>query len=143
TILPNSFVVALTPQITRIHVQRGFVIPQVPSDVRAVKHLLNELTRVNKRILEIQNESMRLANTRGQIIHRIEAIMQEFNWDEESCTAVRSRLNPVRIEGNIEKQIPSQDLLAEVLGIFEKLLDTQPKKKNENDESQEVRIDIE
>ncbi len=143
TILPNSFVVALRPQITRIHVQQGFAIPQVPSDVRAVKYLLNELTKVNKRISEIQDESMRLANTRGQIIHRIEAIMQEFDWDEESCAAVRSRLNPVRIEGNIGKQIPSKDLLAEVLTIFERLLDTHPKKMKDDNDSQEVPLDIE
>ena len=143
TILPNSFVVALKPQVTRIHVQHGFVIPQVPSDVRAVKLLLKELTKVNKRISGIQDENMRLANTRGQIIRKIEAIMQEYNWDEESCRAVRSRLNPIRIEGNIDKQIPSKDLLEEVLAIFENLLGAHQKKKKQNDKSQEVPIDIE
>ena len=143
TILPNSFVVHLMPQVARVKMPLGFAVPQVRSDVRAVRQLLQELTKVNKRITEMQNESMKLAHIRGQIIHRVEAIMQEYAWDEESCRAVRSRLNPVRIEGSLDKQKSPKDLLDEVLAIFEKLLGAHVKPENVEDTDEEVTIDIE
>ncbi|MHA2425641.1 MAG: ArsR/SmtB family transcription factor [Candidatus Thorarchaeota archaeon] len=140
TILPNSFVVQLNPQVTRIKVQHGYVVPQVRSDVRVVRQLLRELTKVNKRISVIHNESMELAHIRGQIIQRVETIMQEYQWDEKSCRAVRSRLNPVRIVGSLDKQKSAKTLMDEVLGIFEKLLGAH---KKPIDEEEEVTIDIE
>ncbi len=140
TILPNSFIVQMMPQVTRIKVHHGFVFPTERSDVRAVKQLLRELTKVNKRISEIQDESMELAHIRGQIIQRVEVIMQKYNWDEESCRAVRSRLNPIRIEGSLHKQKSPQDLMEEALDIFERLLGSPRKQK---DDDQEVTLDIE
>ncbi|MCK5150205.1 MAG: helix-turn-helix domain-containing protein [Candidatus Thorarchaeota archaeon] len=143
TILPNSFVVHLMPHVARVQMSHGYVIPKVRSDVRAVRQLLKELTKVNQRVSEIQSESMKLANIRGQIIQRVELIMQEYKWDAESCRAVRSRLNPVRIEGSLDKQKAPKDLMEEVLAIFEKLLGAHVKPVNVEDNDEEVTIDIE
>ncbi len=97
TILPNSFLIRVTrPPSSRE--RQGEVTVDARPDVRAVKALLRELEQVDRRIEELDRERVRLAEVRGEIIRRIEAVMRACRWDAESCMRVRSLIDPARVE---------------------------------------------
>ncbi|MHA1904313.1 MAG: ArsR/SmtB family transcription factor [Candidatus Thorarchaeota archaeon] len=150
TILPNTFVVRMTQRGGRraIAMPPGFKIPEVPADVRAVKRLLDELTKVNKKLVSIDDERMRYVSLRGQIIQRIESIMEEQNWDQQSCQRVRALLNPVRTDGTSMTDEGSAlwaESLKEALELFENLFKLrghpQPRKKDKDEKEIEVQFD--
>ncbi len=116
TILPDVFTVRLTRRGTAGHIliPKGFIIPEARPDVTAVKSLLIELGKVNKRINEIDEERLRFASLRGQIIRKIEGIMDQCNWDDKSCQRVRSLINPVKHQ-EADSESDSRDFWAETM----------------------------
>jgi predicted transcriptional regulator len=147
TILPDAFVVRLTKhgQTERLIVPQGFMIPEARPDVTAVRRLLRELGKVNKRLTAIDQERMRFSSLRGQIIRQIETIMDEAHWDEESCQKVRSLLDPVRQQ--MDESVESDawtNTVQEALRLFERMFSVRhprPKKTSEDDE--EFELDLE
>lgn len=151
TILPNVFTVRFTRRIGpgRILVPKGFIIPEARPDVAAVRRLLRELGKVNNRLSDIDKERIRFASLRGQIIQRIEEIMDQAEWDEESCQKVRSLIDPIRQETHPE--LHSQDIWTETVNqtirLFESLFQghgqTQAEKKPEKKEEEEFEVNPE
>jgi len=153
TILPDVFTVRLTrrERSGRILVPKGFIIPEARPDVTAVKRLLRELGKVNKRLLEIDEERMRFASLRGQIIRKIEEIMNQSEWDDESCQKVRALIDPIRQQESDTHEDP-HDIWAETvkqtIRLFENLFSTprhiltkkSQKDTEENDEDEEFVI---
>jgi predicted transcriptional regulator len=125
TILPNVFTVHFTSRggSGRILIPKGFIIPEARPDVAAVKRLLNELGKVNQRLLSIEEERIRFASLRGKIINKIEEIMHQSEWDEETCQKVRALINPIKHETHVESQ--STDIWTETVNqtirLFERL----------------------
>ena len=149
TILPDAFVVRLTRhgQKGRLVIPQGFVIPEARPDVSAVRRLLRELGKVNKRLTAIDQERMRFTSLRGQIIRQIESIMDEAQWDEESCQKVRSLLDPVRqqMDETVETDAWT-NTVQEALKLFERMFSGHPglkKKKPSQEEDQEFVVDLE
>jgi predicted transcriptional regulator len=151
TILPGSFAVRIISHDRtgqRLIVPRGFIIPEARPDVAAVKKLLRELGKVNRRLESIDEERMRFASVRSRIIQQIEAIMEHAQWDEESCQKVRSLINPIRHQVDESVQ-DSEDAWAstvrEALKLFERMLTTRPRVSEEPDseEDEDIVIDIE
>ncbi len=131
TILPNSFVVRITrtgPTGT-LTIPQGFSVSQLSPDEKAVRSLLKQLRLVNRKLSELDNERLRFANLRGHIIKRIEEIMEERDWDNESCQYVRSLINPVKSDLKDDKD-ESPDPLKVVLSVFEDMF----KDRKENEE---------
>jgi hypothetical protein len=94
--------------------------------------LLQELEKVNQQLDKLEEKSMNLARQRGLIIRKIEEIMNECDWDDESCQLVRRHINPVIMDEE-GTQEPSME---KVLDIFEKRF-------SETDEDdQEVHIEF-
>ncbi|MGY5859606.1 MAG: helix-turn-helix domain-containing protein, partial [Candidatus Thorarchaeota archaeon] len=77
TILPDVFTVRLTRRggTGRILIPKGFIIPEARPDVTAVRRLLSELGKVNKRLVNLDEERLRFSSLRGKIITKIEEIM--------------------------------------------------------------------
>jgi predicted transcriptional regulator len=129
TILPNSFIVRLIRRSpSGVLVPQGFIIPEARQDVAAVRHLLNELGKVNKRLADLDEERMRFASVRGQIIKQIESIMQQCSWDEESCQEVRKLLDPMRQTATtVEEEEPEiwASAVKEAISLFEKFFESQ------------------
>ncbi|TFG29869.1 ArsR family transcriptional regulator [Candidatus Thorarchaeota archaeon] len=129
SIQPDVFFIRFTRRggTSRIIIPKGFVIPDARPDVTAIRRLLNELGKVNHRLLKIDEERMRFASLRGQIIRRIEDIMNQCNWDEESCQKVRNLINPVR-QSSSENDDETINLWTETvqqtLRLFESLFDS-------------------
>ena len=127
TILPDTFVVRMT-RIGGSHllaIPRGFIIPKASPDVEAVRALLNELDRVNQRFKAIDEERARFAALRGRIIHQIEEIMTDCEWDNESCQRVRGLLDPVYAQQSDESSKDENewvDSLEEAMLLLERLL---------------------
>jgi predicted transcriptional regulator len=125
TILPNAFVVRLTRSSSGgIIIPRGFIIPEARQDVAAVRRLLTELGRVNKRLADLDEERMRFASVRGQIINQIELIMSKCSWDEKSCQEVRFLLDPIKQSAtSIDDDQPDvwASTVKRTLKLFEKL----------------------
>lgn len=98
TILPDAFVVRLTRREATGHtaIPRGFAIPEARPDEAAVRELLRELGRVNRKLFQLDEERMRFTSLRSRIIRKIEEILDYCSWDEESCKRVRTLLDPVR-----------------------------------------------
>jgi len=126
TILPNAFVMRLTqrhhPSARASHpnvVTRG-----ADSDVKAVRRLLGELDKTDKQLGAIDEERMRFTSVRADIMRRIEGIMNECKWDQESCQRVRTLIDPVRIGVSVET-MAGKDLwsesINEALNLFEKM----------------------
>ncbi|MHA1216631.1 MAG: ArsR/SmtB family transcription factor [Candidatus Thorarchaeota archaeon] len=126
TILPNSFMIRVTrarPETTEPAARA--VRPR--ADVRAVKALLTELSRINERIARLDEERVRLAEVRGQIIRQIEAIMRACDWDDESCMRVRSLIDPARVELGADPVTGLDawsETVREVLRLFEEFFKT-------------------
>ena len=127
TILPDTFVVRMT-RIGSSHllaIPQGFIIPKASPDVEAVRALLNELDRVNQRLKTIDEERARFASLRGRIIHRIEEIMVDCEWDNESCQRVRGLLDPVyaqQSDESLKDENEWVDSLEEAMLLLERLL---------------------
>jgi predicted transcriptional regulator len=148
TILPNVFTVRFTGRkgTGRILVPKGFIIPEARPDVTAVKRLLSELGKVNKRLLNIDEERIRFASLRGKIISKIEEIMDQEEWDEESCQKVRTLIDPIKQEGHLESH--SADIWTETVNqtirLFESLFQTRGqtmlRKKTEEKEEEEFEV---
>ncbi|TFG32000.1 ArsR family transcriptional regulator [Candidatus Thorarchaeota archaeon] len=142
SIQPDAFFVRFTRRggASRIIIPKGFVIPDARLDVTAIRRLLNELGKVNRRLLEIDEERMRFASLRGQIIRRIEDIMNQCDWDEESCQKVRSLIDPVRQQSS-ETTEETVDLWTETvkqtIKLFESLFDSHRVFISENSEEEE------
>lgn len=98
TILPNSFVIRLSPgQTASVQLARPSEVKKRESiDEQEIRHLLKELGRVNQRLSELDEERMKYASKRGQIIARIEEILSRCSLDSEACRELRSILNPVK-----------------------------------------------
>jgi predicted transcriptional regulator len=128
TILPNVFTVRFTKRAGsgRILIPKGFIIPEARPDVTAVRRLLSELGKVNKRLIDIDEERLRFASLRGKIITKIEEIMDQAKWDDESCQKVRRLIDPIRQESRPE--FDSSDIWTETvkqtIGLFESLFQT-------------------
>ncbi|MFW9931931.1 MAG: ArsR/SmtB family transcription factor [Candidatus Thorarchaeota archaeon] len=137
TILPNSFAVHLRPHETHITMIRSRIsIPKQRYDVRAVRVLLQEIEKINRQISALEERSMQLVNQRGQYIRKIEEIMEECEWDDESCKLVRQHISPVAVDDTESTRKP----LEKVLNTFEERLSNEEKEKND---SQEIQIDFE
>ncbi len=151
TILPDAFVVRLTRhgRTGRLIVPQGFVVPEARPDVAAVKKLLRELGKVNRRLSDLDEERMRFASLRGQIIRQIETIMDEAQWDEESCQKVRTLLDPVRqqMDESMEEEADAwTSTVQEALRLFERMFSGQRprlKKKTSDQEEEEFVVDLE
>ena len=149
TILPDAFVVRLTKhgQTGRLIVPQGFIIPEARPDVAAVRRLLRELGKVNKRLTAIDQERMRFTSLRGQIIRQIDTIMDEAKWDEESCQKVRTLLDPVRqqMDDPVEPDAWTTTV-QEALRLFERMFSARhpiPKKTSSPEEEEEFVVDLE
>jgi predicted transcriptional regulator len=149
TILPDAFVVRLIRRsASGVLVPQGFIIPEARQDVAAVRRLLNELGKVNRRLTELDEERMRFASVRGQIIKQIESIMQQCSWDEESCQEVRKLLDPIKQTATtIEEEQPEiwASAVKEAIQLFEKFFDsqisaTEEEEDESNDEDDELVI---
>ncbi len=140
TILPDVFTVRLTRRGTTgtILVPKGFIIPEARPDVTAVKNLLRELGKVNKRINDIDEERLRFASLRGKIIKKIEEIMDQCNWDDKSCQQVRSLINPVKHQ-EADSEGEAHDIWAETMKeavrLFESLFQGHQTQNIENKET--------
>lgn len=137
TILPNSFVIRLTqsvPQV-RLTIPRGFALPKISQDVKAVRLLLKELAKVNKKLNDLDDERLRFANLRGQIIQRIENIMTECSWDNKTCQKVRQLINPISTDERRAKEP-----LKKVLEAFEEHIIPE---RQDDETEREIRIEFE
>jgi len=150
TILPDAFVVRLRSHgRTGRHliVPQGFIIPEARPDVAAVKKLLRELGKVNRKLESLDDERMRFASLRSQIIHQIEAIMEHAEWDEESCQKVRSLIDPIRqqVDETVEAREDAwASTVQEALKLFEEMLTGRPpatRKKSESEDDEEIVLD--
>ncbi|MFX1482489.1 MAG: ArsR/SmtB family transcription factor [Promethearchaeota archaeon] len=150
TILPDAFVVRLTRhgQTSRFVIPQGFVVPEARPDVTAVRRLLSELGKVNKRLTDLDEERMRFAALRGRIIRQIESIMDEAQWDEESCQKVRSLLDPIRqqMDESFEEDTWTSTV-QEALRLFERMFSIHPqiqrKTFSDDDDEEEYEVDLE
>ena len=151
TILPDAFVVRLTSHGRtgrRFIVPQGFIIPEARPDVAAVRKLLRELGRVNRQLEQLEDERMRFASLRSQIIRQIEAIMEYARWDDETCQKVRSMIDPIRqqVDDSVEEREDAwASTVKEALKLFESMLSQHPKpsrKNKESDDEAEVVIDM-
>ncbi|MCK4568008.1 MAG: helix-turn-helix domain-containing protein [Candidatus Thorarchaeota archaeon] len=129
TILPDVFTVRLTrrEKTSRILVPKGFIIPEARPDVTAVKRLLSELGKVNKRLVNIDEERMRFTSLRGKIIRKIEEIMDQSAWDEESCQKVRALIDPIRQQTSDPQEDPRDiwtETVKQTIRLFESLFET-------------------
>jgi len=130
TILPNAFVMRVTHRQhpTTITARPRFFSRETDSDVKAVRRLLKELDKTHKQLGVIDEERMRLASVRADIIRHIEGVMNEWNWDQESSQRVRSLIDPVRdpvrmgipVETMTGKDLWSESM-REALNLFEKM----------------------
>jgi len=151
TILPDAFVVQLTSHGRtgrRLIVPQGFAIPEARPDVAAVKKLLRELGKVNKRLENLDEERMRFASIRGQIIRQIEAIMEYAEWDETSCQKVRSLIDPIRqqVDETVqEREDAWASTVKEALLLFESMLSERPHQSEDekSDEDNKIVVDLE
>ncbi|MHA1965937.1 MAG: ArsR/SmtB family transcription factor [Candidatus Thorarchaeota archaeon] len=152
TILPGSFAVRITSHGRtgrRLIVPQGFIIPEARPDVTAVKKLLRELGKVNKRLENLDVERMRFASLRSRIINQIELIMEHANWDEEACQKVRSLIDPIRqkVDDSVkEREDAWASTVQEALKLFESMLAGRPqvsKKKKDPKEDAEFIVDLE
>jgi predicted transcriptional regulator len=127
TIMPEVFAVRIYEDAQTRRTTAGFKIPKARHDVKAVKQLLHELGRVNNRLKKLDNERMRFASIRGQIMKHIEMIMERCDWDPKSCQQVRSLINPVRISKEMQhsrKPLTWEETVEEALLLFDKLFKT-------------------
>jgi predicted transcriptional regulator len=152
TILPDAFTVRLRSHGMsgrRLIIPQGFIIPEARPDVAAVRKLLRELGKVNRKLESLDDERMRFASIRSQIIRQIDAIMDHANWDEESCQRVRSLIDPIRQqvdESSEEREDAWASTVKEALKLFEKMLAGTPQqaeKKNETENDVEIVLDPE
>jgi len=126
-VLPNSFFVSVA-RLGELSVgaPSGFSIPGIGADVRAVRNLLAELEKVNKRLEELDQERMQLVSLRGQVMGRIEDIMRECSWDQKDCERVRKLLDPVT--SGFWQDTPDglslwSKTVDEIISVFERMLD--------------------
>jgi predicted transcriptional regulator len=147
TILPDAFVVRVTSQGEHgrhLIIPQGFIIPEARPDVAAVRNLLRELGKVNRRLEKLDEDRMRFASFRGQIIRQIEAVMEYAEWDEESCQKVRTLIDPIRQQVDDtadEREDAWACTVQEALKLFETLLTGKsfPQKKDrESEEDMEL-----
>lgn len=143
TIMPEVFAVrVIEDAVTKVappDVRIQFVRP----DVKAVKQLLQELGKVNDQLRRLDSERMRLSATRGQIIKRIELIMEQCNWDPKSCQEVRSLINPVRTPTEtqqLREPLTWEETIEEALELFDKLFQKLDMK-DRREKSQEETVD--
>ncbi|MGY5862416.1 MAG: helix-turn-helix domain-containing protein [Candidatus Thorarchaeota archaeon] len=150
TILPNAFVMRVTHKQhpAEIATQSRSISRDPDSDVKAVRRLLRELDKTHKQLGAIDEERMRLASVRAQIIRHIEGIMNECKWDQESCQRVRSLIDPVRMVVPAE-MMGGKDLwsesIREALSMFEKMfsLPRRSKAPEKQDDLTEKEVPIE
>jgi len=150
TISPNAFLMRFTQrQHPSTHASHSsFITRDTDSDVKAVRRLLRELDKTHKQLGAIDEERMRLAYTRAEIIRRIEGIMNECKWDRESCQRVRALINPVRMGIPVETTTgkdPWSESIREALNLFEKMFSRprKPKDLEKKDDLTEKDVPIE
>ncbi|MGY5880432.1 MAG: helix-turn-helix domain-containing protein [Candidatus Thorarchaeota archaeon] len=147
TILPNVFTVRFTRRegTGRILVPKGFIVPEARPDVTAVRSLLRELGKVNKRLLDIDEERLRFASLRGKIIKKIEDIMDQAQWDEESCQKVRSLIDPIKQETHPEFDSPDiwTETVKQTIRLFESLFQTHGQSVTSKKSKEEIEDDEE
>jgi len=150
TILPNAFVMRVT------HKQHPVTIATHPrhiprdadSDVKDIRRLLRELDKTHKQLGAIDEERMRFASVRAEIIRRIEEIMNECMWDQESCQRVRALIDPVRMGVPVETMTgkdPWSASIREAIHLFEKMfsLPRKPRDLGKKDDLTEKDVPIE
>jgi len=142
SIQPHTYFVRITRRgsTSSIIIPKGFVIPDARPDVTAIRRLLNELGKVNRRLLEIDEERMRFASIRGQIIKRIEDIMNQCDWDDKSCEEVRQLIDPVK-QQTLESTEDTHNLWTETvkktLRLFESLFQLEEESKIDEEETED------
>jgi len=134
TILPNSFVVRFHP--TSISKEQETSLPSSARDIRVIQALLTQLKNVNERLREVDNERIKLAERRGQIIRNIERFMDNCEWESEVCQKIRSLINPVKAqEAPKDDEAETKDPFKEAIKLFQDIL-----KSNQDDEEEEIEI---
>ncbi len=124
TILPNSFVIRLSPGKTASLQIRSKPKPRETRsvEVEEIRHLLDDLGRINRKLSELDEERMRYAYERGQVIARIEQILSDCSFDSDTCRELRSILNPVKRgipeTTDIVRRTWAQSV-NEILGLFD------------------------
>jgi predicted transcriptional regulator len=140
TILPNAFVVRLISRSSGgIIIPQAFIIPEARHDVAAIRHLLTQLGKVNKRLADLDDERMRFASARGQIINQIESIMSKNSWDEESCQEVRALLDPIKQSATtVDDDQPDvwESTVKQALKLFERLFESHESLMSSDDDSE-------
>ncbi|TFG13823.1 ArsR family transcriptional regulator [Candidatus Thorarchaeota archaeon] len=135
TILPNSFVVRFHP--TSVPEEEKTALPASTRDIRVIQALLNQLKDVNEKLKEVDNERIKLAERRGQIIRNIERFMDNCEWDSQLCQRIRSLINPVKArEPSEDNETKSRDPFKEAIKLFEDILDS-----NEDNADGEVELE--
>ncbi len=134
TILPNSFVVRFYP--TSIPKEKETSLPPSTRDIRVIQALLSQLTSVNEKLREVDNERIKLAERRGQILRNIERFMDDCEWDSEVCQKIRSLINPVKAQAAIEDdEAETKSPFKEAIKLFQDILEL-----NEDDDDEEIEI---
>ncbi|NWF96952.1 MAG: helix-turn-helix domain-containing protein [Candidatus Thorarchaeota archaeon] len=123
TILPNAFVVGLTSASAKAPVL--YIPSPLPeehrSELREVRVLLTDLHQIGLRIQDLEDERMRLAAVRGQLMQRLEGLMAECSLDSESCRRIREIVDPEKRSAVPEdgSRARSSDDIRDVLSIFQ------------------------
>lgn len=149
TILPDTFFVRLTRSQAggQILIPRGFIIPEARPDVAAIRQLLRELGKVDRRLQEIDEERIKFTSLRSKIIQRVEAIMEQSRWDEQSRQRIRTMLDPNRPHVTDTKK-PSEiwaETVREAIRMFESLFAEMNKQaeRAEPEDEDEILVDPE
>jgi predicted transcriptional regulator len=137
TILPNSFVVRFHP--TSVPKEQEASLPPSTRDIRVIQALLNQLKNVNDRLREVDNERIRLAERRGQIIRNIERFMDDCEWESEVCQKIRSLINPVKAhDASQDDETKTKDPFSEAIKLFQDILESD---KDNTEEEIEIETD--
>ncbi|MBD3405250.1 MAG: helix-turn-helix domain-containing protein [Candidatus Lokiarchaeota archaeon] len=140
TILPHTFGIRII-RTDRVIADKTKSRQEAPPDVEAVRRLLDELHKVNTRLQKLDQETIKLSQIRGRIIQRIEEIMDECNWDAESCQKVRSMLNPVFPSRERKETISDWVLqIQEIMKVFEQMFSNMASIDSDDDE-EEIEIE--